>query len=233
MKTKIYALRDEDRWLRYVGKTGKPLPVRLIIHLREAQAGVRTHKCNWIRSMLRHDLIPTITLIEEVEGGGNDEERKWIKYFYDHGIELVNGTDGGDGGNTILRFSPEEYAEFRKKCSHQATDEYRKNMSRIKKGHPVSQEQRQKLSIANKGQIPWMKGKHPVLSEEHKMNISKAIKGKHWFLSEETKRKMSIAKKGKPSWHKGKRRSEETKKRMSASARKRKKQAGRCYFHIK
>jgi len=78
-----------------------------------------------------------------------------------------------------------------------------------------------------------MKGKHPVLSEEHKMNISKAIKGKHWFLSEETKRKMSIAKKGKPSWHKGKRRSEETKKRMSASARKRKKQAGRCYFHIK
>ena len=47
--------------------------------------------------MLRKNLLPTITLIEEVEGNGYSEEIRWIKYFRDRGIKLVNSTDGGDG----------------------------------------------------------------------------------------------------------------------------------------
>jgi len=97
MKTKIYALRNEDRWLRYVGKTIVSLKHRMYYHLWEAQSKEINHRCNWIRSMLRKNLLPTITLIEEVEGDGCKEEIKWIKYFRDHGIKLVNSTNGGDG----------------------------------------------------------------------------------------------------------------------------------------
>jgi len=47
--------------------------------------------------MLSKGLIPTITLLGEYEGDGNKEEIAWIKYFRDGGVELTNGTDGGDG----------------------------------------------------------------------------------------------------------------------------------------
>ena len=97
MRTKIYALRDEDRWLRYVGKTVKPLYRRLKGHLIETQYGTINHRCNWIRAMFIKGLSPTITLIEEVEGSGCKEEVRWIKYFRDRGIKLTNGTAGGDG----------------------------------------------------------------------------------------------------------------------------------------
>jgi hypothetical protein len=46
------------------------------------------------------------------------------------------------------------------------------------KGRIVSQETREKISISDRGRIPWNKGKH---------------------MSEESRRKMSIAKIGKPS----------------------------------
>ncbi len=48
--------------------------------------------------------------------------------------------------------------------------------------------------MANKGHIPWMKGKHH--SDESKRKMSSASKGRK--LSEETKRKISEALRGKP-----------------------------------
>lgn len=67
-------------------------------------------------------------------------------------------------------------------------------------GHSVSEETRLKLSEANKGQVPWIKGKHH--SEETKHKISESNKSKHH--SEETKQKMSEAKYGdnNPNWKK-------------------------------
>ena len=100
MKTNIYALR-ENGFVQYVGKTIHSLEWRLSGHLREAVRGVRTHKCCWIRSMLNRGLLPSISLIEAVEGNGNTEERRWIKYFRDHGVVLVNGTEGGEGGRVL------------------------------------------------------------------------------------------------------------------------------------
>ena len=68
-----------------------------------------------------------------------------------------------------------------------------------------------------KGNIGYWTGKKR--SEEDKLKMSLGKKGKSYPLMSECK--------------KGRKLSEKTKKRMSASARKRKKQAGRCYFHIK
>lgn len=84
------------------------------------------------------------------------------------------------------------------------TDEWRRKMSEAHKGKPGSwkgkhhsEEQKRKISEANKG-------KH--LSEEHKRKISEARKGKHW--SEEARRKMSETRKGRLV-------SEETKRKIS------------------
>lgn len=98
MTTKIYALR-ERHFVRYIGKTINSLESRLNDHLADARKGINTHKANWIRQMLDRGELPSITLIAKVDGDGNKEEIAWIKYFRDHGIELTNNTEGGEGGN--------------------------------------------------------------------------------------------------------------------------------------
>jgi len=96
MKTKIYALRDEDRWLRYVGRTGRSLEIRLAEHLDEARKGGRNRRSREIRAMLSQGFIPTISLITEANNGIG-AERAYIKYFKDSGVDLWNMTDGGEG----------------------------------------------------------------------------------------------------------------------------------------
>ena len=71
---------------------------RLSIHLSSTSLSNKTHKNNWIKSLLILDIIPIITLIEEA----SDEcwvEREifWIKYYRDSGFNLTNSTDGGEG----------------------------------------------------------------------------------------------------------------------------------------
>ena len=96
-----------------------------------------------------------------------------------------------------------------------------------RKGKPMSEESKKKLSEAHKGKSVWNKGKKlseetkkklsethkgKKLSEEARKKMSEAHKGKHH--SEETKKKLSEANKGKPSWNKGKKMSKETRNKM-------------------
>ena len=72
-----------------------------------------------------------------------------------------------------------------------------------------SEEFKEKMSEANKGRIPWNKGKHGIYSEETLKKLSESLKGKQGYwtnkhLSEETKKKLSESLKGKQSWQKGK-----------------------------
>jgi group I intron endonuclease len=77
----------------------------------------------------------------------------------------------------------------------------------------LSEETRRKLSIANKGRSPSIKGKHlseghrlklslarkgKSLSAEHRLNLSLAHKGKRQPCLPETRLKISIARMGKP-----------------------------------
>ena len=95
--TKIYALLDKTGAIRYVGKTRKTLSWRLFEHIKEAKKGVKNHKCNWIRSMLKVGLKLDIVLLDVVEGYGCECERKWIARLRHEGARLTNLTDGGDG----------------------------------------------------------------------------------------------------------------------------------------
>ena len=92
------------------------------------------------------------------------------------------------------------------------------------KGRHLSEETKRKLSEANKGQIPWNKGKTGIFSESVLQKIGEAHKGiepanKGKKMSEEAKRKMSEAHRGKPAPNKGKHYTEETKRKMSEAHR--------------
>ena len=91
----------------------------------------------------------------------------------------------------------------------------------MRKESHLTEENTRKLSDANKGRIPWNKGKTEVYSEETIRKISEAAKGnKRWLgkhHSEETRKKMSEAHKGRKSPMKGKHLSEEHKRKISES----------------
>jgi group I intron endonuclease len=78
---------------------------------------------------------------------------------------------------------------------HTFPEEMRKNMSRVKLGHPVSDETKKKMSEAKKGKTPHNKGRKGFKhSEDTKLKMSKARKGK--VISEKHKQSISLAQKG-------------------------------------
>ena len=132
----------------------------------------------------------------------NNDEKYYIKLYdtlYPNGYNL---SEGGDG---VL---PSE--ETRRKMSKSHKGKIPPN-----KGIPMSEEQKKKLSESHKGQIPPNKGKHHT--EESKKKMSESLKGlfsgeKHPFFgkhhTEESKKKISEK-------QKGKKLSEETRRKMS------------------
>ena len=100
----IYALFDPfNGEIRYVGKTILDLDKRLREHIKEATLGVDTHKCKWIRKVLRLASKPLIgTLVMARRAKLNSAERSCIALLREAGAKLTNGTDGGDGGRVCL-----------------------------------------------------------------------------------------------------------------------------------
>ena len=110
-------------------------------------------------------------------------------------------------------------------------DNVRKNSVKFWLGKKLPEGTGNKISIANKGKFIGTKnpffGKHHTeeakeknrlahlghkKSEETLKKMSLAMRGKR--LSEETKKKLSLARKGKPSWHKGRKRPNISKKHL-------------------
>jgi hypothetical protein len=94
----IYKLIDpENNNIRYVGWTSKEIIYRLKQHLKESRLSDKNHRNRWIRSLLSKNIEPIIEVIEVVAYKiKNEREKYWISFY---GREnLVNGTDGGEGG---------------------------------------------------------------------------------------------------------------------------------------
>ena len=111
------------------------------------------------------------------------------------------------------------------------SEEHSRKHAEVHKGRKHSEESKQKMSEAHKGHIPWNKGKKGkplseearrkiseslkgrAFSEEHRRNLSEAAKGrKH---SEEARRKMSETHTGEKHNNYGKPLSEETRRKIS------------------
>jgi len=199
MKTKIYALQDENGKIRYIGKTYKGLSKRLIEHLSVARSGKKNHRCNWMRSVMTRGYIPAITLIGEIKGDGCREEAAWIKYFRDEGVNLVNATDGGEG---VPGWKPSE--EMREQFRITTTEHMKSPAARLKssiahKNSPLVQAQCVRLKIINKGKQVSIKmrkrysasNKNNPLVLKHIAELAHAKIGKHH--SEETLKKLRFA----------------------------------------
>lgn len=203
---KIYSINCpiNSEMIRYIGVTKKLLNVRLREHLLDKD---RTHKTDWIKSLNRKSLIPSINLIEDdlTLEEAFKKEIEYIKLFKSCGAKLTNSGIGGEGnkGYKFTKEQKEKLSESHKglkgfwagKKRDMATN---KKISERLKGIPMSEETKQKLSRALKGR----KGKpHSI---ETRIKLSLIRKGKKFQpLSPEHKFKISLAKKGQVPWHKG------------------------------
>lgn len=95
--TKIYTLTDPiTNQIRYVGKTNRSLHARLCCHLITKE---RNHRANWIKGLIKKGKKPIIEIIEECDDATwKIYEKYWISQFKTWGFNLVNATEGGEGG---------------------------------------------------------------------------------------------------------------------------------------
>jgi hypothetical protein len=100
----IYTLKHpRTSEVRYVGFTLQTPKQRLGEHISEALRSLgperrRSHKNNWVLSLLTIGLIPVLEVIEDGAGDGwKDTERHWIAGYQAAGARLVNAKHGGDG----------------------------------------------------------------------------------------------------------------------------------------
>jgi hypothetical protein len=113
----IYALADpRNDEIRYVGKAQEPAH-RLYVHLYSAKTRKsrdnRSHKYNWIRELMRENLVPVLVVLESglADSIASERERHWIADLRQEGHRLTNHTDGGEGMLGAV-FSPETRAKI-------------------------------------------------------------------------------------------------------------------------
>lgn len=199
----IYGLTDPRTGeVRYIGQTVCNIRKRLYAHLVESRRGDISHKCNWIRSLLSEGIRPGVVEIERGSGDGiNEAEIKWISFYRESGLKLVNQADGGHT-NKGFKHTPETRALLSVK-SRNISIETRKRMSESQKKRVFSEEHRRKLSEANRRRprkphtqesrrkmSEKLKGRR--FSQTHKENLSKSLTGHK--LSPETINKIQETK---------------------------------------
>lgn len=181
--TFIYALVDpETKQIRYIGKSNNPT-VRLYRHLKEKQ---HTYKNMWIKSLRDRGFVPEVQIIEEVSiERWQERERYWIAFYRAQGLDLANGTDGGDGVHGRKR-TPEERARISEALKGNQYSKGRKHppeeiarRAAAMKGHSVRPDTGEKIAATKRGK---------PRSEATKAKLSAALTGK--TLPEERVAKM-------------------------------------------
>ncbi len=193
-QTTIYALREKNGPIRYVGKTVGPLLSRLKSHKREAVKNAATHKDRWIKQQIKASNEIEIFALEVCDADWQSREQFWIREGRLKGWPLTNISDGGDG--------PVGYhhsIEARRKISEANRGTHKRAGKKLT---PEHQEALLKSII----------GREKSAAERE--SISRRMKNK--IVSTETRQKMSLAKKGKPS---GRVFSQVTRQKMSLSKR--------------
>lgn len=156
----VYGLTDPEGSVRYIGKSSSGLE-RPRKHGCPSAVRAGTHKANWIASLRRKGLDYGIVVLRKCESETEAlaAEVEEIAKYRSLGADLTNMTDGGDGVNG---FSP--------------SLEARSLMSKAKVGRKLTLEHRVKISMANKGQVPAMKGKSHT--DESRKALSRKRGGK-------------------------------------------------------
>lgn len=152
--TSIYALREPQGLIRYIGKTVGRIHSRINEHFRKARSGSdNTYRSKWLRSIFDKGVEPEVIILEECSGDGCSQEQYHIWLADQDNLPLVNLTKGGDGA---VGYCP--------------TPESRARMSAVQKGKKLSKETKLKMSLSRKGK------KHGPMSAEHKAKMLETMK---------------------------------------------------------
>ena len=179
----IYGLFDprEPEHIRYIGKTNKNrLYSRMFMHKKTVkyENDNNNHRINWMKKLHNANIEFQYIILEECFSyNWKEKEQYWIKKSKEEGHILTNSTAGGDG-------CVEPTPELRKKLSEShrgnkarlgipCTKEYKEKLSKLYKGRPGTEAERQRMIEYNK-----KKGKGYKLSEEHKQKIRESCKGR-------------------------------------------------------
>lgn len=141
----IYTISDPiTNSVRYIGKT-IDIKNRLRDHIKRSKNN-KTHKDKWISSLIKQGHKPVILILDIV----NKEdwifwEKFYISLFKGWGFNLVNHTEGGDGGS-FIKHTEETKLKISKshlgKKRQPFTEEHKKNISKSKMGKVLSEEEK-------------------------------------------------------------------------------------------
>lgn len=227
---KIYKITNIVTNKIYIGKTIKTLTERMSRHFWSAIKNSPYYLHKSIKKYGKENFI-----IEEIEVCNsleqlNEREIYWIKELNSKIPNGYNMTDGGEGADTFTNNPNKEIIRKKirdKLIGKKLTKKHIKNIIIGKKNNPMSDENRQKISIINKNnkyalgykhtnnaKIKISKNHRRIQTEETKLKLSQAHTGK--TLSQEHCKKISELKKGN-TYRKGKKHSKETIEKMKKS----------------
>jgi hypothetical protein len=247
----IYGLIDpRNGHLRYVGRTKQGFALRLSAHIRRAREASDRHVHSWIRGVLLAGMKPEIIPLEQSDADGWVEaEQFWIEYARSLGADLTNIAAGGLGAlgfhHTMEQRQKwrrerrgENHCWFGKIRSPEVHEALKAGKLKFQQehGHPMlgkrhSAETRAKMSSARTG-LPlkltddgarrkseaakrmwadpeYREWRKRVMSGANNPNYGKTVSH-----SEETKAKIGAA-------HRGMKRSDETRRKISEAAKRR------------
>ncbi len=199
-ETAIYCLCAPDGQIRYIGQAVNP-PYRIREHHNPRLLCTKTHKNDWIRSLLAHGEWAVLRVLLWVPlPDANVAEIAYIAEARQRGLPLTNATNGGHGAT-----------------GHVKSEETRRKLSLAHKGKAQSPEQIKRL---HEGQRRWLDA--GVRSPELREKLGAAAR-KRWardgererFFTPEVRERMSQAKR---KWAETHTISPETRAKLSAAS---------------
>jgi len=219
---KVYMITNLVNGKIYIGQTCRTIKDRWGNHIWTSQnTGSKSllHKAiqKYGENDFNIEIIATCKTKEEI----NHKEIEMIQQYNSKSPNGYNLTDGGEGKHGI-RWTEEQ---FKKRKKYKATDETNAKISEALKGRPRPPEVIEKIRISNTGKklsvetIAKMKGriKSPEAIEKHRI----AMTGRK--ATAETRAKMSEAHKGLNTWSKGRKLSDDHKRKISEATKGKKK----------
>lgn len=197
----IYKITNTVNNKVYIGQTVQTVEERYQKHLFEA----RQHTNRYLYDAMNHYGYDKFN-IEAIEVC-NDEfldarEKYWISYYKSNDRCFgYNMTEGGGGGNTFARLSPERQQQLREKASKRLTgvkqpkELVEKRVASLR-GRKLTEEHRQRLSKIHKERFKNLPGTRlgATTSEETKQKIREANLGKKQSDETKLKRKETLSK---------------------------------------